>query len=136
MNASSALLSRHIVGKILEVVMLHLQKICKHSVNLEWTLQSLNYSRMLKPYRHVCLKIKGSGINHATCNSTQQNFRGQERGHLRHQKITKITRENQYKGQMFSPGQKNFLRNVSLIVVMNLINRLYTQSPRSLLIVE
>ena len=32
--------------------------------------------KMLKPYLHVCLKIKGSGINHATCDSTQQNFRG------------------------------------------------------------
>ena len=38
----------------------------------------------------------------------------------------KITRENQYQGQMFSSGQRNFLKNVSLIVVMNLINRLYT----------
>ena len=38
----------------------------------------------------------------------------------------KITRENQYEGQMFSSGQRNFLKNVSLIVVMNLINRLYT----------
>ena len=109
-DASSALLPRHIVGKILEVVTLHLHKICKHSWNLKWTLQSLNHSRMLKLYRHVCSKIKGSGKNHATCNSTQQNFKGQGKGHLRHQKMTKITRENQYEGQMFSPGQRNFLK--------------------------
>ena len=52
------------------------------------------------------------------------------------QRLTKLTRENQYEGQMFSPGQKKFLKNVSLIVVMNLINRLYTQSPHSVLMVE
>ena len=34
--------------------------------------------------------------------------------------MTKITRENQYEGQMFSPGQRNFLKNGSLIVVMEL----------------